>query len=55
MLGPPAGRKSLVARFRSLAGVRSLVARYSAPYIFNVRFQGLARGLWYLVLVPTST
>ena len=55
MLGPPAGVRSLVVRFRSPVGVRALVARYSAPHIFDIRFQGVARGLWYLVLVPTST
>ena len=55
MLGLPAGVRSFVARSRSPAGIRSLVARYNAPHILDVRFQCLARGLWYLVLVPTST
>ena len=41
--------------FRALAGVRALGARVRAPSIMVVKFQFLARGLWYLVLVPTST
>ena len=51
MLGLPIGVRSLVARSRYPAGIISLVARYSAPHILDVRFQCLARGLWYLVRV----
>ena len=48
-------KNKIFGQFRAPAGVRSLVPRFRAPRIMDVKFQFLARGLWYLVLVPTST
>ena len=55
MLGLPAGVRSLVARPRSPEELDQLWQDIVPPTYMDVMFQCLARGLWYLVLVPTST